>query len=483
MAISLTFFLNACVNFALGLAVAAVLGPSEYGRFAVAFATALTLGTIVFDWLRLSTTRFYGDKSRNGSPDLRGSLNAMYLGGAVILVVAGLVIWAVGIDVGVSIDLLAAIIAVSVANAQFDFSAALARARFMNTTYAILVVVKNVTALATMVTAGLYFHSAFAVLMANALSVVAAFVSVSSVLRDDNAKLIHARRARLSEFARYGVPLVAANVFYMMIVLINRWVAAKAFGYAGAGHLSLSTDMSTRLLMAVGAGFDAYLFQLVVRSDFEQGRDAAERLVAKNALIVMAVLIPLAAGYAVTLPAFTMVLIPEAYRATFGSLSLILLPGILAFCAIQYAFAGVFTLAHRTGPYAIAAAAALVCDVVLLLEVSHITDMSLARIHSISLAVGCACAAVMAMQTQKARPAILDMLAVGFATGLMVVAVWPTRSIASPWLSLGLGTMIGGIVYCSCIVVFNVLGCRRPVLEQLKLIAPRMDAAFRSSAF
>ena len=82
MLIAGTFILNAGLNFVLGLALAAVLGPAEYGRFAVASMVAVVLGTACFDWLRLSATRFYTDASRTRDPALRSTLEAGWWGAA-----------------------------------------------------------------------------------------------------------------------------------------------------------------------------------------------------------------------------------------------------------------------------------------------------------------------------------------------------------------------------------------------------------------
>ncbi len=89
MLISLTFFLNAAINFAVGLVVAKILGPAEFGHFAIGATLALTLNSIVFEWLRLSATRLYGATARDTQPDLRASLNAAYLAGTVVLILVG----------------------------------------------------------------------------------------------------------------------------------------------------------------------------------------------------------------------------------------------------------------------------------------------------------------------------------------------------------------------------------------------------------
>ncbi len=72
------FFLNVLFNFAVGLLVAKFLGPAEYGRFALALATAVAVQAGFLDWLRLGATRFYSERSRGEDPALRATLDIAF---------------------------------------------------------------------------------------------------------------------------------------------------------------------------------------------------------------------------------------------------------------------------------------------------------------------------------------------------------------------------------------------------------------------
>jgi O-antigen/teichoic acid export membrane protein len=470
MAISLTFFLNAAINFVLGLAVAAVLGPAEFGRFSVALVISLTLGTIFFDWARLSATRFYGETARAKHPDLRASLNAAYIVCAILLTAGAFVVIVFRVSVGLSTPLLITAVAASVAVSQFDFWAALARARFLNIAYARLIVIKNVAALILMVAAGLIFHSAAWVLGAMTLSVAIAYIPVRGAIHDVDVPLALARKARIVEFARYGFPLVAANAIYQVILLANRWLAASKLGYSDAGQLSLATDLTIRLLLAVGSGFDVFLFQLVVGREATHGRAAAQRQIASNMLLVAAVLIPLAAGYAMTMHSFAAVFIPAQYRGAYPGISLVLIPGVLAYCFVQFALGPVFQLARRTALLAWSACAALVCDLLLLMFLPR--DLGVAKFalaHSISFVVGFAAAAVIAFQTRECWPRIRDFVAIPVATGAMSLAIWPTLGIAPAWIGFISAVAIGTLVYFAFVLWFDIAGLRDPLISRFRI--------------
>jgi O-antigen/teichoic acid export membrane protein len=469
MGIIFTFVLNAGLNLVLGLAVAAVLGPKEYGRFAVASMVAIVLSTALFDWLRLSTTRFYTELGRTSDPALRSSLNFGYLGMASVLVGVALVLLMMHVDLGLPAGILAIAALAAIANARFEFNAALARARFLDRTYAKLVIVKNVAALALMVGAGLLFKSATWVLAAVALSSVIALIPVRRPLLDAATRLVSADRKRLVALARYGVPIVAANVIYQVIVLMNRSVAAAKIGYADVGQLSLATDLSIRLLLAAGAALDVFLFQVAVRRDALQGRAAGHQQIARNMVVVTSVLVLLAVGYAVTLPQLDAVVIPMKYRSDFVPISMILIPGVLAFCIVQFALNPVFQLTGRTMPIVVSACAALAVDAILLAVLPASAGIAgFAWIHSTSLIVGFVAALVLAWRTRECRPLLRDLLGIGLAGAATALAIWPTRMIEPAWLGLFSAAGIGTPVFAAVAIAFDLAGLRKPFWSWLE---------------
>lgn len=465
MRIILLFVLNAALNLGLGLAIAALLGPGDYGRFAVGMTVSIVLAMGAFDWLRLSATRFYGEARRQDSPDLRASLNAAYLGLAAVLGLALTVALAVGVSFGLGAGLLAAAVLCGLSNGLFDFQAALARARFHDRSYAILVLVKNLGAIGLGVGAALAFKSPAAVLAATAVGALLAVIVVLRDLHDPAAALRHATSARLKSFAAYGVPVVVANVIFQVVVLMNRSDAAATLGYAEAGRLSLATDLGLRLMLAVGSAVDVFVFQLAVRREAEEGRAAGVAQLRRNAVIVVAVLVLLGVGYAMAMPAFEALLVPARYRGAFGSLTLILLPGLVLFCIAQFAVNPVFQLAGRTGPVVAAAIVTLITDAVGLAVIPvGLGVTGIAMVHSISLIVG-AMAIVLAavIRSDVLRPDG-DYLRILLAAAITAVALWPLRGLSPAWLALGGAALVGTTVYAGILFVLNVGELRTLVL-------------------
>ncbi len=469
MLIVLTFVLNAGLNFLLGLAIAGVLGPAEYGRFAVASMVAIVLGTAGFDWLRLSATRYYTEAGRAVDPSLRATLELGYWVFGAAMAVAAAIMLVLRIDVGLSAALLTATVALAVANARFDFATALARARFLEVTHALLMLAKNLLAFGLGVGAAFWFRDAAWVMGALALGAVLASLFGWRALRDSGARLRNGGWGRLGAFGRYGLPIVAANVIYQVIVLANRSMAAGKLGYADAGQLSLATDMTIRLLLALGAALDIYLFQLVVRRDSHEGREAAHAQVRRNMVIMTAILVLLTVGYAASMPAFQAVVVPAKYRGDFGAISLVLLPGILAFCLVNFGLNPVFQLAGRTGPVVVAAVAALVTDLFgLLLMPPSGGVLGYAAMHSSSLIVGGAVSAVLAFRTPECRPPVRDLAAIALGAVVAALAIWPMRSIPQPLAVLACAAVVGTLAYLAVLYWFDVAGLRGLVSDGLR---------------
>jgi O-antigen/teichoic acid export membrane protein len=469
MGIVLTFVVNAGLNFALGLLIALVLGPEAFGRFSLALTVALIINTALFEWLRLSVTRFYSAHSGTDDPALRATLSLGYAGVSLSLAALTVATFALELDLGLPTTLLAAAAATGFAYGLFEYQAALARARFLDGVYARLVVVKNGLAFALMMASAWITRDPLWVMAGAALSASAALLPVWSALRDPAARLDLADPQRLKVFAAYGAPIVAANVAFQLTLLATRGATASAHGFAEAGRLALATDVGLRLVATLGAALDVFLFQLAVRVDEREGREAAERQVMRNAVLIFAALLPLAAGYLVLMPAFEAILVGEGFRGAYALYSWILVPGLLAFGLIQYALNPLFQLARRTGPALGVALVTLAVTGALLLGLpDRLGPAALAGAHAAGLVAAFIVALVLAARITTARPLLRDLAGIVGATAVMAVAVWPLRAVGPAWASLLVGAAAGAGLYGTLILALDVAGLRGLVMARLR---------------
>lgn len=462
MAVGFAFALNALFNFLVGLLVAKFLGPAEFGRFAIASATAVIVNSGGFDWIRLAAVRFYSARTRNERPQVRATLDACFAALTAIVSLAAVALSLSGLHLALSPGLLVMAAATAAANGLYDYRTALARARFHDGAYARIIIVKNVLGLALTAGGAWWFASAEVALAGICLSVAGSLVSTWRTLMDADASLRNARRALAFEYMRYGLPLVCASILFQLIPLANRMIVSGLYGYGETGQFSLANDLGVRILAAIASTLDVLLFQLAVRADEVHGAEGARAQLADNMGVVFAVILPACAGVWLTLPSFQALIVPAAFRGPFAVYLTAMLPGLLCYVLLQFAVAPIFQIGKRTAPMIASALSACAADVILLAALPRGSDgYWLALAQSGALVVGLLVGLAQAAATRPVWPRGLDILSTLVATAAMVVAVLPLRSRAPGLLVLvaqgGLGILLyGALAYALDIARFRM---------------------------
>ncbi|CAH1655033.1 O-antigen/teichoic acid export membrane protein [Hyphomicrobiales bacterium] len=469
MTIILTFAVNSILNFLLGLLVAKFLGPAEFGRYAIAAAIATVVNTVCLDWLRLSATRFYSERTRREDPAVRSTLETTFAIMALAIVVGACLVILSGVDVGFSPGLIGATAAMCIAIGIFDFHTALARARFLERGYAHLVIVKNVALFILMVGSAMLFGDAAVVALGFAAGSLIAIIVGRIALRDPGLSPRAAQSTLARTFLAYGLPLVGANAIFQLMTILNRGAVASHYGFAEAGYFSLAADLGIRIFAVAGSAVDILLFQLAVRTDETHGREAANLQVSRNLVIILAFLAPLAAGYFVLLPPFQRLFVPSDFQGPFASYSLVLIPALLSFSLLQFALNPVFQIEKRTKPVIVAAGFGLVVNLALMAVLPALygpIGFALAQMGGMLAALGLTF--MLALPLMAGRPPMKDLLVILGATALMAAAVWPLRAVDSALVALVAGPVIGGAIYAALILGLDVAGLRAAILQRLK---------------
>ncbi|GJD66116.1 polysaccharide biosynthesis C-terminal domain-containing protein [Methylobacterium frigidaeris] len=479
MAVIAAFVVNAVMNLALGLLIAQILGPADFGRFALGTAGAVALNTLLFEWLRLSATRFYSERVRQAEPWIRGMLDRAYLATVIGLVGAALLALAGRPLVGDPALLAGAAAAAAIGLGLFDYAAALARARFVGGLYLRLVLVKNGLTLPLMVGTAWATADAAAVMLAGGLSQFLAALLVRRAFADppiahETAERQTAeRRNALKLFMGYGLPIVAANLVYQLMPFANRWAVAAAAGFAEAGYFSLAADIGGRIFSTLGAALDLLLFQIAVLAAETHGHEAGEEQVARNGAVVVALILPSAAGFWALAPALEAIAVPEAFRGHFVTYTLLLLPGLVALALMNFALNPIFQIRRRTLP--------LVAAGVVGALVNLVGALALAKPfgpHGIAAAQSLGFLAAMLFLGLRAltgpgrlRLPWRDLAAVVLATAAMTAAILPLRGLG-PWLALPACIVVGGLVYAALLWRFDIAGLRTAVLARFGRAVP-----------
>ena len=472
MKVVLAFVLNVAFNFAVGLLVAKFLGPEEYGRFALALATAVAVQTAFLDWLRLGATRFYSERSRGEDPALRATLDV-----AFALITAGLAIgttllFMTGVTFPLSHGLIALALGAAVANGLFDFNTALVRSRFHDVLYMKLVVVKNLLALLLTGGGAFYFGSARMALIGGIVSLSGSVVVARAALSDPDAQVHLARSTVARALLRYAAPIVASNLLYLCIPLANRALVAVLYGFSESGQFSLAYDIGTKAVQAIGSTLDVLLFQIAVAAHDRFGSEHAKRRVGDNMAIVVALLLPACTGIWLVMPGIQCLIVPAQYRGPFEQLLTLMMPGLFCFALILYAVNPIFQISKRTAPLIGAALVGCGADAVLLAVLPRAADASsLAIAQSGAFAAALIALLAIASASKPAWPALRDLGATLLATAAMAATLLPFRAHPPSLAVLCAQVGAGVAVYAALVAVFDIASLR-------SLIAARLRPAF-----
>ena len=469
MKVLVAFLLNVAFNFVVGLLVAKFLGPEEYGRFALALATAVAVQTAFLDWLRLGATRFYSERSRGEDPALRATLDV-----AFALITAGMAIgttllFLTGVEFPLSHGMIALALGAAVANGLFDFSTALVRARFRDGLYVKLVIVKNLFALALTGGGAFWFGSARMALIGGVISLAGSVVCARAALSDPGAEARLARRAVAGSLLRYALPIVAANLLYLCIPLANRALITITDGFAETGQFSLAWDIGSKAVQAIGSTADVLLFQIAVRAHDRHGHEGARQRIADNMAIVIAVLLPACAGIWLVLPSMQGLIVPEQYRGPFEELLTLMMPGLFCFSMILYAINPIFQIAKRTAPLIAAAVVACVGDPIILLAMPRDGDAArLAVAQSGAFALALLTLVAIAGRARPAWPRARDLAGTVAATACMALVLLPLRAEPPSLALLAAQIAAGVLVYGGLVALFDVAAIRTLAAERLR---------------
>jgi len=470
----LAFLLNTITNFFIGLVVAKFLGPEEYGRFALAFAIAVVVQTALYDWLRLSATRFYSERTRDNAPAVRATMDAGFLGVTMFLFLSTGIYALIGPELDFESDLILLALLTAAANGIFDYSTALARARFHDHAYGRLVFVKNAFALIFMAGGALLFHSAGVALAGGVASLFGTVLFTRAALRDPGAAFPAADRETAREFVAYSAPIVAAHLLYQAMPLASRSIVASVYDFAETGQFSLAYDLGMRAVMAFGSALDVLLFQIAVAAHEEHGEDRAKEQVARNMGVVFVFLLPACAGLWLVMPSVEALIVPGPFRGPFGHYLGLLLPGLFAMGFMSFGVNPVFQIEKRTAPMIVAASAAVIVSLALLFVLPWGRDASnLAIAQAGGYLAALAATVYFALRAQPVWPSSWDVFAALVATGVMYVALAPMRAFEPGFPTMILQVGAGGVIYGLMVVVFDIAGLRTVAFAWLKLLSVR----------
>jgi O-antigen/teichoic acid export membrane protein len=237
---------------------------------------------------------------------------------------------------------------------------------------------------------------------------------------------------------------------------------------AEAGYFSLASDIGLRLFGTLGATIEIVALRHVLSLGEKQGRDVALAQVSRNIVVVLAVVLPAAAGFWVVLPAFEALLVPPEFRGRFAAHLSLLLPGFAALAIFQAALYPVFLLDKRTLVTTLAALLGLAANLAVIVTLSATLGRFAASLaQSAAFLTVLLLTAVLVLRALPKRPSLKDITAVVVATGAMAALLWPLQGRFAAPAELLIQAVLGVAIYGGLILACNVAGWRSLLLRRL----------------
>ncbi|HVB90310.1 MAG TPA: polysaccharide biosynthesis C-terminal domain-containing protein [Beijerinckiaceae bacterium] len=465
MRVVVAFLLNTLANFAIGLLVARFLGPEQFGRFALSLAIGLIVQNAAFDWIRLTTARFYSERARLARPELRATLDVTFALIACALSAIVLAVMLSGLRFRLSNGLIGLAVTASITNGLFDYNTALVRARFHDRLYTRLIITKNVLALMFTTGGALVFGSAQMALVGVCISMGGSVLIAREALSDEGARPGLAQRKLAFECLRYSVPIVTANVLYLSIPLLNRSLVAARYGFAETGQFSLAYDIGMRVVAAIGSALDVLLFQVAVRADEMHGPEHARDQIAHNMTMVLLVLSPACLGLWRVLPSLQAIAVPAQFRGPFEHYLDLLLPGLFCYGLMAFAINPIFQIRKSTRPLIAAALVACCVEAGFVFFEPPAADASgLAIAQAGSLMAALLTLFCLSLYARPKWPSLADVAAIMIASGAMLGALLPLDGRPPGVVTLFIQALTGALVYSSVILALDAAGLRTALL-------------------
>ena len=459
MKVALAFAINALCNFVIGLLVARFLGPEAFGRFALALAVGVVIQIACFDWIRLAAARFGATRSGQIGTHARATLDVSFATVTLTVTILGLGALLGGFDLSLSPELLGLALLAAVVNGFFDYQQALVRARFEDGLYARLLLTKNLLS-AVLTVGGAWLTGSALVAVAGVCAAMAgSLANAWRALRQAGVDRDPASHGRALDYLRYAKPVVAANLLYLALALVNRSLVADRHGFAEAGQFSLAFDMGQRIIQSLGVMLDVVLFQLAVRAEARHGGEIARAQVARNMGLAFALLTPACVGLWLVLPSLEQIAVPSEFRGPFGRYFTLLLPGLLCFGLGAYAVGPIFQIARRTGPLIAAALAACAGDLALLALLPPGAE-SIALAQTGAMGCGLLALILSALATPAQWPGPRDILTPLLGAAAMVAALTPLREGPPGAGTIALQVLLGAAIYTAILWAFDACGLR-----------------------
>lgn len=454
------YMLANIVTAALGLAsvmlFTRMLEPGEYGIYVVALSVAGIINAFLFNWGRHAVLRHYNDEA--GS-DVRLTVMGGYLAGMALLPLA-LGLFALFPGQSPERVVLAMLLASTLG--VFEFGQEVLRARMDTRAFMISAITRAVFAFVLGFGAVRLGFGGTGLVITAALSfVIGSLVRSGAVWRGPRAGFA---RKKMRGLLAYGMPITMAGVLFALYAAMDRLVVAYVLGDVAAGQYGAAADLTRQIITFPALAIGSAVVPLAIRLFESEGKEAADAHLARSLELLVGIMLPAAAGFAITAPDVARLFLGSRFSDA-AAMLMPILAGAWVFNAIsQYYLHVSFQLALQPRRFVMHGLGGLVVASVFI-------PVLVLQYGMIGAAAGLVLAEAGSMGiglwlTRGAHPMPVPWLRlarIGVATAIMgAVTAWVHDALAAYGLWALWGSVVaGGVCYGVCALALDIAGMRR----------------------
>ncbi len=426
-----------------------LLNPVEYGRYALVIATVMLLNALLFQWLRLATTRYLP-----GSKDPAALKNTLMTSNNALIAMLGVIALAaclLPIHHEWKMLILPCWAMLSV-QTVYELCGEYLRTMMRPWQFMIQQVCRSI-GFVGLGAVGIFFGAGWWSLPIG-LTVGMAVAVALAYRRDWRGTRWTIDRETFRQTCYYGIPLSATVALAVVIFSSDRFLIAWFMGEGAAGQYSVAVDFTAQTLTLLLMVVSLAVFPMAVRAWEQEGPDGAREKMRSNAALLMAVGVPSVIGLSLLAPGISHCFLGKDFRsAAAGIIPLIALGSFLAGLK-AYHFDSAFQFVHRTIYQVWIVLVAAVVNIVLNLIAIPRWGINGAAVASVlAYLVSIALTVIVGRRHFKVPLPLWTAAQVLTAGAVMAVVLYPLRS------HVGRTAVCGSIVLGACVYAAVLIGC------------------------
>lgn len=455
----------AIINFAAIVVYTRILSPGTYGEYVLILAAVALFESVIFRWLSLGLLRFIPAQTNNS----RTLLSVVFFSFLALMAFStGLsVVFFIVLPDSIDRSLIVITLLLLWSSAWFQLNLELARSKLAPLRYGAMATFKSVIALSMGTLLVFYGFGAYGPILGLLVGMLIATFSL--MWREWKVISIYGYDSALAkDLLRYGLPLTATFALTFIINSSDRFLLTWFLGVEAAGLYAPGYDLTQYTIGVLMTIVNLAAYPLAVRALEEYGESAAQAQLKNNVLLLLAVAIPAATGFAICSSNIANVLLGEEFRET----AVVLIPWI-AVAAVINGFKSYFLdLSFQLGRNTIGQVWAVLIAALVNLALNFLWIPKYGLLGAAYATVAAYVVAVFISWLLGRRvftlPVLpLQVLKIMLASLIMATVLWFTLDY-SGWLALLCQVVIAVGVYTLAIFMMDLAGIQNKVARIIK---------------